>query len=295
MRVPWKNRHAVSAHDAEARMRFKIGEFYSPMYDTRELEKLKDRLWPSEPREIPGIDWRDGDQLTLCADVFSTQISYPFPEESADPTEFFVKNGQYPPLDAWVLEGMLRHHRPRRMIEIGCGFSTLISARLNREEFGGQMELTCIDPYPQAFLGDGAVAGISAFRSEKVENVPLDLFDRLEDGDVLFIDTSHTVKTGGDVTWLFHEVVPRLRPGVIVHVHDIFLPHEYPEPWVLEGWGWNEMYLVRSFLLFNEVFHILWGSAYMLTHHYDSVVEAFPDLPEYRAMFGGSLWIRRTG
>jgi predicted O-methyltransferase YrrM len=275
-------------------MRFHIGEFYSPMYDTREMEQIKDRLWPPEPREILGIDWRDYEQLALCADVFSTQSFFQFPEESTDPSEFFVKNGQYPPLDAWVLEGMLRHYRPRRMIEVGCGFSTLITARVNREELSQDMDLVCIDPYPKPFLADEAVEGISEIRPEKVEDAPLELFEQLEANDVLFIDTSHTVKTGCDVTWLFHEILPRLHPGVVVHIHDIFLPHEYPEPWVLEGWGWNEMYLVRSFLQFNSAFEILWGAMYMLTHHHGEVVGAFPDYPKYSSMAGASMWIRRT-
>lgn len=125
------------------------------------------------------------------------------------------------------------------MIEVGCGFSTLVSARVNREDLSLGMELTCIDPYPKPFLADGGVGGIGGFRVEKVEDAPIELFQELGDGDVLFIDTSHTVKTGGDVTTLFHEILPRLRPGVLVHIHDIFLPHEYPEPWVMEGWGWT--------------------------------------------------------
>jgi predicted O-methyltransferase YrrM len=264
------------------------------MYDTRELEQIKDRLWPPEPSEILGIDWRDHEQLALCADVFSAQSFCRFPEESTDPSEFFANNGQYPPLDAWVLEGLLRHYRPRRMIEVGCGFSTLIAARVNREELSLNMDLVCIDPYPKPFLGDGEVEGVSELRPEKVENAPLELFEQLEENDVLFIDTSHTVKTGCDVTWIFHEILPRLRPGVVVHIHDIFLPHEYPEPWVLEGWGWNEMYLVRSFLQFNSAFEILWGAMYMLTHHHGEVIEAFPDYPKYSSMAGASMWIQRT-
>jgi predicted O-methyltransferase YrrM len=275
-------------------MRSYMGEFYSPMYDTREMEQIKDRLWPPEPPEILGIDWRDHEQLALCAAVFSTQPSFRFPEESTDPSEFYVNNGQYPPLDAWVLEGLLRHYRPRRMIEVGCGFSTLIAARLNREDLSSDMDLICVDPYPAPFLVDGEVEGVSEIRPEKVEEAPLGLFEQLEANDVLFIDTSHTVKTGCDVTWLFHEVLPRLRPGVVVHIHDIFLPHEYPEPWVLEGWGWNEMYLVRSFLQFNNAFEMIWGTQYMLTYHPVEVVRAFPDYPKCRSLGGASMWIRRT-
>lgn len=116
----------------------------------------------------------------------------------------------------------------------------------------------------------------------------------LEKDDILFIDTSHTVKTGGDVTWIFHEVVPRLAPGVLVHIHDMFLPGEYPEPWVMEGWGWNEAYLVRSFLTFNNAFEIIWGTVYMIMNHHDDVLAAFPGVLRYLTSGGGSLWIRRV-
>ena len=113
---------------------------------------------------------------------------------------------------------------------------------------------------------------------------------------MLFIDTSHTVKTGGDVPWLFGEVLPRLAPGVVVHVHDVFLPGDYPVPWVLEGWGWNEIYLVRAFLAFNQQFEILAGTQYLLQRHVDDLRRAFPGLHERRHMerAGASLWLART-
>ncbi len=294
MKLPWRNVQAVSPESAEPSVRFDVGEFYSPMYDTRELAQMKARLWPREPRETLGIDWRDDEQLALGTSGFSAQSFLRFPEESTDEGEFFVNNGQFPPLDAWVLEGVLRHYRPHRMVEVGCGFSTLVTARVNRNDFSDGMNLVCIDPYPKPFLAGGNVGGIDEIRPEKVEDAPLELFEQLGENDVLFIDTSHTVKTGGDVTWLFHEILPRLRPGVLVHIHDIFLPHEYPEPWVMEGWGWNEMYLVRSFLMFNSTFEIVWATAYMLTHHREKVLKVFPNYPEQGPMAGASMWIRRS-
>lgn len=280
--------------DQQPVVRFEIGEFYSPMYDTRDIQRMKARLWPARPRATPGVDWRAREQRSLCLEVFAAENPRRFPRASDDPTEYFVDNGQYPPLDAWVLEGMLRHHRPHRMIEVGCGYSSLVSARVAREDLAGGAELTCIDPYPKPFLRDGGVPGIAHVRAEKIEDAPLELFEGLAADDVLFIDTSHTVKTGGDVVWLFNEVLPRLALGVVVHIHDIFLPYEYPEPWVLEGKGWNEMYLVQSFLQFNSAFEIRWSTPYMLGHHRDDVITAFPEFPRYAAMAGASLWIQRT-
>jgi hypothetical protein len=153
------------------------------------------------------------------------------------------------------------------------------------------MRLTCVEPYPRDFLVAG-VDGVSDLRVEKIQETPLELFEQLSAGDVLFVDTAHTVKTGGDVTWIFGEIIPRLAPGVVVHIHDVFLPGEYPESWVMEGWGWNEVYLVRAFLSFNDQFKILWGAQYMLGTHPDEVIAAFPAIPR-QAMDGGSLWLQR--
>lgn len=276
-------------------MRFPIGDYYSPMYDTRELGEQRQRLWPTVPRETVGIDWHGHSQLTLCRDIFTQQKHLDFPEKGSgnNPTGYFIDNGQYPPLDAWVLEAVMRHFRPRHMVEVGCGFSTLVSAQVNRNFFDSKIHLTCIEPYPRPFLCDGSVVGIGGLRVEKIQDTPLTFFEKLGMNDILFIDTSHTVKTGGDVTWIFHEILPRLAPGVLVHVHDIFLPGEYPEPWVMEGWGWNEAYLVRSFLTFNDTFEVVWGTVYMLINHLDDVRGAFPHFHRYLPMGGASLWIRR--
>ena len=128
---------------------------------------------------------------------------------------------------------------------------------------------------------------------EKIQDTPLSVFDALGDGDVLFVDTSHTVKTGGDVAWIFEEILPRLAPGVVVHIHDVFLPGDYPQPWVLEGWGWNEVYLVHAFLAFNSGFEVLLGAQYLLQNHRAVLDEAFPALSAHAARGGGALWLRR--
>jgi Methyltransferase domain len=122
------------------------------------------------------------------------------------------------------------------MIEIGSGFSSLITARVNREERSGELNFTCIERYPRDFL-QACVEGITNLRAERIQDTPLDVFDELEANDVLFMDTSDTVKTGRDVPWIFHQLIPRLAVGVYVHVHDGFLPGACPEAWVTDGWG----------------------------------------------------------
>jgi predicted O-methyltransferase YrrM len=276
--------------------RFPQGHYHSPVLDLRELgdEVRRAQVWPARPRDTPGLAWRDEDQVALCRDVFAHQKRLDLvPKATGDPSTYFAANGQYPPLDAWILEAMLRQLRPRRMIEVGSGFSSLITARVNREFLDGALDFTCIEPFPRDFLA--GVPGIGALVEQKVQDVALDLYGRLGDGDVLFIDTSHTIKTGGDVPWIFHEILPRLAPGVIVHVHDIFLPREYPELWVSEGWGWGEQYLLHSFLLFNDAFEVTFGARWMIEHHPDLLRAAFPGYAEYELEGASGLWIRRRG
>jgi Methyltransferase domain len=274
-----------------------LDHHYSPVPDVRKFtaEPARSRIWPSAPKETPGIDWRPDAQVRLLSAELGVQEAIRFPDgPTGDPTEYHTANRFFSPLDAWVLQAMLRHFRPRRMIEVGCGWSSLVTARVNREHLGAAMEFTCIEPHPPEFLADG-VKGISRIIDRPVEELPVDRFGGLGANDVLFIDTTHTVKTGGDVNYLFHEVVPTLAAGVIVHIHDVFLPWDYPEEWVLAGRAWNEQYLVQSFLAFNWEFEILLGVAWMSHSRPDVFAEVVPGFPESTPNGGGSLWIRRRG
>jgi predicted O-methyltransferase YrrM len=276
-------------------LRWPLGHYYSPVPDTRRLalRRFKLRVWPSEPRETPGIDWRGPEQGTLCRELADQEPLQFAAEATADETEYFKQNQMLPALDAWLLQAMLRHLGPSRVIEVGAGYSSLVTARVNRECFGGAIRFTCIDPHVSHFLRSG-VPGITELRTEEVQDTPLELFDELAAGDVLFIDTSHTVKTGGEVPWIYNQVLPRLAAGVVVHLHDVFLPGDYPEAWVMEGRAWNELYLIEAFLAFNSAFEVLLGSRWMAQHDWAALVQAFPDLTTEDAELAGSLWIRRA-
>ncbi len=272
-----------------------LDHYYSPIADTRALsrEPTRSRVWPAEVPATPGIDWRAAEQVALVRDHLSTQSDFSIPDgPTGDQRDYHAANEMFSRLDAWMLQSMLRHFTPSRVIEVGCGWSSLVTARVNREYLGGAAQFTCIEPYPPEFL-DRRVEGISEIIASPVEQVPIDTFLELGAGDVLFIDSSHTVKTGGDVVFLLHEVLPRLAEGVIVHFHDIFLPWDYPPDWVLSGRGWNEQYAVRAFLTFNAAYEILLGVAWM-SHLQPAVLRAaLPQFPEKFQDGGGSLWIRR--
>ena len=283
-----------SEDQEEVKLFWPLDHHYSPVPDTRKLAKrrFKLRVWPEQPHPTPGVEWRGAEQLALCRDVFAAQQPLDFPSEPTADGEYWQGNGWYPALDAFVLQAMLRHVVPARMIEVGCGFSSRVTARVNREIFGGEMHFTCIDPVIRVPIQQ-EVKGITEIRQEEVQDTPLELFEELEAGDVLFIDTSHAVKTGGDVPWIYNQILPRMKPGVYVHLHDAFLPGDYPEEWVMQGRAWNEVYLLQSFLAFNSGFEVVFGVRWMMQNHRAALEKAFGDLGPHSEL-SGALWIRRV-
>jgi len=272
---------------------FPIGHFYSPIANTSDIRARQDKIW-AETDSMPGIDLRVEAQVALVRELapYTAGIDWPI-EQPNDPTRYFYNNDQFPMPDAEFLYAALQHFRPKKLIEVGSGFSSLVTAEVNRRYFGNTIEFSCIEPYPRQFLLNG-VEGITQLVRQKVEDVELEFFDRLNAGDILFIDSSHVSKVGSDVNYLFFEVLPRLRPGVIVHIHDIFLPDEYPKNWMIDqGRNWNEQYVTRAFLQFNEHWEVVWSSHFMGTREPAVMAALFPHMPE-RIGHGSSLWLRRV-
>ncbi len=268
------------------------GHFYSPVIDPRDLRVMEAKIW-AEEKDMLGVDMRETEQLGLLKKLvtYVKQIEYPI-KKPADPTVYYYSNDQFPMLDAEVLFAFLNHFRPQRMIEIGSGFSSLVVADINRRIYQGSLDFTCIEPYPRQFMLNG-VDGISQVVQERLERVDLGVFEALEDGDFLFVDSSHVAKTGSDVNFLFFKILPRIKPGVLIHLHDIFLPDEYPRNWVMEdGRNWNEQYLLHAFLEFNSAFEVVWASHYLAKYHKDAVESVFPRFPKLGG--GGSFWLRRV-
>ncbi len=228
---------------------------------------------------------------------FLQRVCAPFREAySAFPHEprasgYYFDNEYYKRIDAETYYSVIRHYRPRQIVEVGSGFSSRVARQAIRE---GQLDtkLTCIDPNPRVAVGETADEHLQEF----VERLPAEtLTSRLQAGDILFIDSSHRVVTGGDVVFLFLNVLPRLAPGVLVHVHDIYFPGEYPKEWVVdEAWGWNEQYLVHAFLAFNDAFAIEWAGSYMWLEHPDLLRRHFPSVNETMTNIPASLWLRKS-
>ncbi len=261
--------------------------FYSPVPDTSQLDE---EIWQRESGLV-GIDMNDEQQLHLVAEVFPQfRAEYEAipTAQTEDPAQFYLDNGAFGGTDALVLYCMLRHLQPRRVLEVGGGLSTRLAAQAALAN--GSTELVCVDPFPDPVLQDG-FPGLTTLISSRVENLSLDLFLDLEENDVLFIDSSHVARIGSDVTFLFLEVLPRLQPGVVVQVHDVFLPFEYRRDWVEDGLRfWNEQYLVQAFLAFNSAFRVLVANSYLNARYPDALRDTFPTSPWWG---GGSFWFQR--
>jgi hypothetical protein len=187
---------------------------------------------------------------------------------------------------------LLHEWRPRRVIEVGSGYSSLLTADVNVRWFDEKMHFTTIDPYPAPFLAK-PIEGITARVERRVQDVPPSDFTSLEAGDILFIDSSHVTKTGSDVNHLFFQVLPELAPGVHVHVHDIFLPSDYPPEWAIDmNMSWNEQYVVQALLMHSHGFQVEFGSMYAWSTFNDLVAQALA-LPNGGTFAGGSLWLTK--
>jgi hypothetical protein len=269
---------------------FPPGHFYSPIVDTAALAAQRERIWPAQPA-VAGIDFNDAGHRRILTELFPRFIAdYDYPEHAtADATAFHTQNPQFSWLDSRALFVLLRAWRPQRVIEVGSGYSSLLIADVNRRWLDGAIDFTCIEPHPPAFL-QARIEGISRLVEREVQQVPPGEFERLRAGDMLFIDSSHVAKTGSDVNHLYFDVLPALAAGVHVHVHDVFLPHDYPPDWVLEqNRSWNEQYLLRALLMYTTAFRVEFGCSYAFHAHRDLVISALAH-PKGHGFAGGSFW-----
>jgi predicted O-methyltransferase YrrM len=270
--------------------------FFEPIPDTR---NFPEGFWGKQTG-LPGVDLDDAAFLSLLS-TFESHYRREYETFPKKPTpsnrDFYLENGFLGPGDAEVLYSMIRHFRPKRILEIGSGYTTLLMARAlaenRREDNSRAANLLCIDPYPKDFVSQGG-PDLAELVRKPLEEIPLETFESLGENDILFIDSTHVVRIGGDVTVLFLEILPRLAPGVLVHVHDIFLPEEYPEAWV-KGLGryWNEQYLLQAFLVFNSGFRVIWPGNYMRVRHGETVESAIPAFRIDKCWMG-SFWMRRV-
>jgi hypothetical protein len=269
--------------------------FYFPIPDTRDMDRR--RVWDHRT-SLAGIHWNREGQLAFLTAIgrFSGECSWPRLEESS-PGEYGWDAPTFGYSSAMFAHSIVRHIKPRRVIEVGCGWSTRVlsaAMRRNRENDGVEGTLLGIDPYPPEGLA--LEPGEGQLERRPVQEIAVDRFEEMKSGDVLFIDSSHVLNTGSDVAYLYLEVLPRIAPGVVIHVHDIQIPYEYPREYaVRQRWFWTEQYLLQSFLQFNEQFEILLAGHWICRDEPEAVQEAFPGYDPSVHSPTGSFWMRRRG
>lgn len=263
-----------------------------PIPDTR---LLGDELWERQS-SLQGIDMNDAAQLALL-ETFKNLYKAEYGDFPAHPTQcrydYYAENNLFGSVEAALLHGMVRHFKPAKIIEVGSGFSTRVSAAaalMNVKE-GHPCELVAVEPFPGELLSEG-FPGLTELLPYPVQRVPAERFQALESGDILFVDSSHSLSIGSDLYYLFLEVIPSLNPGVVIHWHDIFLPAQYPRKWIMKKHMFpNEQYFLQAFLAFNSEFEVLLAGNY-LDLKYPQALDAA--MPGYLRPGGlGSFWMRR--
>ncbi len=238
------------------------------------------------------VDLRPDEQRRYFEGLVRDFSLLPFPERKSDGFRYFTEQTWFVPSDAFTLSGIIRKEKPRRIVEVGSGFSSAVMLDTLAQTHASAA-LTFIEPYPDRLdaLLSSADRVAAQILVQRVQEVALSVFDQLEAQDVLFIDSSHVAKIGSDVTFLLLRILPRLRPGVLVHFHDVFYPYSYPAGWIREGRAWNESLFLRAFLVGNPQFQMLAFNAFAGC----SFPEVFREkLPVFLKNTGGSVWLRKV-
>jgi len=257
-----------------------VRSYYLPIPDKDDLAFQKDS-------ELVGmsidekISW---DLMDSALSKYKKEFnSFPI-HKTKDPSQFFLLNGSYMAIDGNVYYSLTRHLRPKTIIEVGAGNSTLLAAaaiQANAKEYGNKTQLICVEPFPNQNIRRLGEPPFSLVE-ERVQNLKLDIFTSLGPGDILFIDSTHALKSGGDVWWEYCEILPRLPSGVYVHIHDISLPKPYPKTYLDRDLFWNEQYVLQAFLTYNVKFEVVWAGNYLMCKYPEKMKRFFS--PEYDLM-----------
>lgn len=291
--VAERDRLRAALNSLEARVGFvPPGHFYSPLPDLAEIAINEKRIFGICSRTLPGLDLREAEQSKLLLQFASYYRDIPFAAEKLDGLRYYYENPMYSYSDAIILHCMMRHCRPKRIIEIGSGFSSCVMLDTDEIVLGGSISFTFIEPYPallESLIKESDKTKVTII-PYRLQEVGLSVFDSLYRGDILFVDSTHVTKVDSDVNRILFEILPRLGPGVYIHFHDIFYPFEYPKEWFYEGKAWNEAYAVRAFLQYNTAFRVVLMNTFMEHLREGFFQEHMPLCLKNR---GGSLWLQK--
>lgn len=248
--------------------------YFEPLFDGRLLKKTLE-----ENRNLPGIDWNVAKQLSLLESCCFNDELAGIPGSQTGKREFHFNNVAFESGDAEFLYNLIRLKKPGRVFEIGSGHSTLMAIKAinkNRDELPGyRCRHLCFEPYEQPWLEE---LGVEVMR-QRVEDADRAIFSDLGNGDILFIDSSHIIRPQGDVLFEYLELLPALNAGVIVHIHDIFSPRDYPSEWLKDEVRlWNEQYLLEAFLTNNRDWKVIGALNYLHHNYYEQLRAKCPYL-----------------
>ena len=269
------------------------GHFHSPLPDLRDIKSRESELFGNGINGCPGVDLNDERQQELFRQFTTYYEDCPFPEQATTGAHYHFENRFFSFGDSIILYSMLRHFKPKRVVEVGSGYSSAAMLDTSARYLDPQPKFTFIDPNPERLYGllSAEDRRTTEILEVPVQRVQLERFADLRENDVLFIDSSHIVRIGSDVSYLMFEVLPSLQSGVLIQIHDILWPFEYPRHWLHRGYAWNEAYLLRSFLQYNDTFEVLFYNDYFAKRFTDQVEEHMPLLLRNP---GGSIWLRKT-
>jgi predicted O-methyltransferase YrrM len=267
------------------------GHFYSPLPSLDEIKRREDTVFDSSTRVLGGIDLNESAQIAFFQELTKYYRDQPFAELRQDGLRYHLDNPAFAYCDGIIFYCLLRHVRPRRVIEVGSGYSSCVLLDTNERWLDNRVSCTFVEPYPQllhSLITDEDRRRVTVM-ARNVQDLEAGVFDQLAAGDILFIDSSHVSKTNSDVNYLFFEILPRLAPGVLIHIHDIHYPFEYPREWVYAGRAWNETYLLRAFLQYNASFQIVLFNALVSRLFEERLRKQFPVALDRT----GGIWLQK--
>jgi predicted O-methyltransferase YrrM len=284
--------HPLVARWLEISTTFPNGHFYSPVVDPSAVSEYHKESLASTSTDMHGIDIDVPRMAELWQDMSATINATPFEEQPSENHRYGYLSSSYQYGDGILLRAMIHHFRPKRIIEVGSGSSTACMLDTFDELPDPSPALTSIDPYPQRLIENIGAEGLETIRliPQPVQEVSLDVFDELAANDILFIDSTHVLKTGSDVHYEFFKVFPRLAPGVLIHLHDCAFPFEYNPVFTLErNYSWNEIYAVRALLMDSRRYEVVMSGSCLAREKrplIDQITVPFLKNP------GSALWLR---
>ena len=264
--------------------------YYGPFVSSDDLHKPLDI-----ERNIPGLQLDLKNQLNFLKNFNYVDELMSLPNSTGSELKYAYINSMFGPGDAEILYGMIRYLKPRRLVEIGAGSSTLIAQEAIKKNQQEDQEYICshicVEPYENKWLEH---LGIEIIR-KKVEELPVSFFKTLRDKDILFVDSSHVVKPQGDVLFEIFDIYGSIEPGVYIHVHDIFTPRDYPGEWIVDDRRlWHEQYILEAFLSFNTEFEVVCALNWLWKNHPELLNKACPVLTSRLSNNPGSFWFKRV-